>query len=604
MSERLRICRRLLPYGVRRWPAGLAVLTTMLLATTLNVLKPWPMKVLVDHALGGRPVPAALSEVLARLPGAATQDGLIAWSVAATGALFLLGWALALATAYANIAFGQRIVYDVAQDLFAHMQRLSYRFHQRRPVGDSMRRVTHDASCAATIAQAVLLSPVSSLLSLAMVFSVMWRMDATLTMVALSVVPAMVLVLRRSADPMIERSHTQQEVEGRQYELVEQTLSAMVLVQAFGAEGRARERLRDTNASILAATERSASVQYQFKLLLGLTTALGSAAIVWVGARQVIAGTSTIGDLLVFIAYLTSLYGPLAALIYVPSSIHTAAGSARRVLDVLDEQSELPDRPGAPPLPPLEGHVRFDRVTAGYDAEPVLCDVTLDAMPGERVAIVGASGAGKSTLVSLVARFVDPLEGRVLLDGHDVRSVQLKSVRSQVAVLPQEPWLFPISIADNIAYGRPAATRADIERAARVANAHDFITHLPEGYDAVVGERGATLSGGERQRVAIARALLKDAPVLILDEPTSSMDSANEAVVLDALGKLITGRTTFIIAHRLSTIHDADRIVVLEHGRVAEIGTHHQLLGLGGAYARMHALQYPVHAAPVAPGLA
>jgi ATP-binding cassette subfamily B protein/subfamily B ATP-binding cassette protein MsbA len=273
--------------------------------------------------------------------------------------------------------------------------------------------------------------------------------------------------------------------------------------------------------------------------------------------------------------------------------LQVAGASVDRVMEVLEAEPEVKDRPGAPALPRVRGHVRLELVTFGYNPEqPVLKGITLEAQPGETVALVGKTGAGKSTLVSLIPRFYDPSSGRVLIDGHDLREMNLKSVRSQVGMVLQEAFLFPISVSENIAYGRPEAAREEIVAAAKAANAHEFIERLPEGYETVLGERGATLSGGQRQRLSIARALLKDAPVLILDEPTSALDAETEGLVLEALGRLMTGRTTFIIAHRLSTIHNADRIAVLQDGAIVEVGSHHELIERKEAYFRLHRLQF------------
>jgi ATP-binding cassette subfamily B protein/subfamily B ATP-binding cassette protein MsbA len=331
----------------------------------------------------------------------------------------------------------------------------------------------------------------------------------------------------------------------------------------------------------------------QFTSLIGLATAAGTAGILWFGAQHALADQLSLGHILVFLSYLGSLYAPLDTLMYSSSTIQEAAGSARRVREVLETEREVTDQPGAVALPSVRGHVAMERVTFGYDpARPVLRDVSLEARPGEMIALVGATGAGKSTLVSLIPRFFDPQAGRVLVDGRDVRDIQLRGLREKVALVLQEPFLFPLSIAENIAYGRPQATPAEIEAAARAANIHEFICRLPAGYQTMVGERGASLSGGERQRLSIARALLKDAPILILDEPTSAVDTETESLILEALARLTERRTTFIIAHRLSTVQRAARILVLEHGAVAESGQHPDLVARGGIYARFCRRQF------------
>jgi ATP-binding cassette subfamily B protein/subfamily B ATP-binding cassette protein MsbA len=589
----LRLCTWVARYALRRWVGLGAVAATILLKIGLDVLKPWPMKVLVDHALGGQPLPAAMTPLIAVLPGAETREGLVTWTVASTVVLFLAGWLLGVATSYANIGFGLRMVYDLASDLFSHLQRLSLRFHSRKSIGDSIRRVTTDCGCVSVIVKDGLLPLATSVVSLLVMFGVMWRLEPRLTLLSLAVVPWMVLVLRRYMNPLMERSYRQQEAEGRLYDLVEQTLSAVPVVQAFGREADADRRLAETTDAAIDASVSVSLVGLKFRILTAAATAVGTAAVLWLGAQSVLDGSLTVGTILVFVAYLGSLYGPLETVMYSPSTTQGAAGSARRVLEILETERDVQDRPGALPLTRVTGHVAFDDVSFEYEpGRPVLHRISLDVRAGETVAIVGRTGAGKSTLVSLLPRFYDPLTGRVTLDGHDLRDVELASLRAQIAVVLQEPFLFPFSIADNIAYGRPDATRVEVAAAARAANASAFIERLPAGYDTVLGERGATLSGGERQRLSIARALLKDAPILVLDEPTSSVDAETERQLLEALDRLMEGRTTFIIAHRLSTVRKADRILVMDQGRIVESGRHDELVASRGLYARFHDLQF------------
>jgi ATP-binding cassette, subfamily B, bacterial len=394
---------------------------------------------------------------------------------------------------------------------------------------------------------------------------------------------------------MTEREYAKYEIQGELMGAAERALSALPVVQAFGQEEFEETRFRAVGFRAALATVRSTAAQLQYQAATGGVLGLSTAAVILVGGIQAVDGHLTPGGLVVVLSYLVALQAPLQSLASTSSGVATAKAKADRVFEVLDAQDVVRDKPWAIELPrgAVSGRVSISNVTFGYEpGRPVLHDINLDVAPGEMVALVGSTGAGKSTLVSLIPRFFDPEKGSVTIDGVDVVDATLESVRSQVALVLQEPFLLPLSAADNIAYGRPGATQEMIVEAAVAANADEFIRRLPQGYDTPLGERGASLSGGERQRLSIARALIKRAPILILDEPTAALDARTEALLLEAIEHLVAGRTTLLIAHRLSTVRRANRIVVLDHGRIIEEGTHEDLLTKNGAYQKAYTLQF------------
>lgn len=591
--------RRLLRYPLRQWPTLLGIIGLSVLSSALVALEPWPMKLLVDYALGDAELPHWAANLAVGWAREKQRGPLILVAAATSLLLFLLKSSVSMGLNLAWTLAGQRMVYDLAAGLFHRMQRLSLLFHQRYPVGDSLSRLSGDSYCVYTLTSDLLVGPLQNVATLAMLGFAARELDAELAGLILAVVPLLALCVVFFGPRLKRFARQSREIDAKLLSFVHQTLSALPMVQAFGAERRNHEKYLELARTGVGIKQRGALLQRVFGFFNGFMTTAGLALVLYAGGRRVLAGALSVGGLLVFIAYAQSMLNACKSLLGTYGSLKSAEASMDRVLEVLDATESITEQPGAREMPrdPAQPavHVRFEGVTFGYDTHPVLHEIELEAKPGEVIALVGPTGAGKSTLVSLVARLFDPWKGRVTFDGVDIREFKLASLRNQVAWVLQDPFLLPLTVAENIAYGRPTASREAIIAAATAARAHEFIERLPQGYDTVLGERGATLSGGERQRLAIARAFLKDAPVLILDEPTAALDVQTERLLLDALQRLQAGRTTFIIAHRLSTVQGAHRVVVLDQGRIVECGRPADLLALDeGRFRRLHLLQFPV----------
>jgi ABC-type multidrug transport system fused ATPase/permease subunit len=581
----LPILRKAWPY-VRPYRAGVALAAaTLLLSVFFSLLRPWPMKVLVDEVLA--PPPGAAPSIYDRMLPEAPRRRL----VAVLGALLVVnGCASALDLLHRQVraTLGARCVLDLRARLFAHLVRLSLGYHDRQRVGDTVYRLTANTSSLWSLIEHLAFSPISSIVTLVGAVGLMLSLDVTLTLVALAVVPLLSVSIRWYTRRAGALSRMLNEREGMVSAYSTQALTAIRLVQSFAREDLEDARFRDHLGKSLEARLAEVRLYNFYNLILSVILGLATLALVAMGAWRVLDGELTVGDLLVFGAYLGSIFQPLSALSQLGGSVIGAATGLERVLEVLGAPREVDDRPGAAPLDraAVRGRIEVRGARFAYDGQKsALNDVDLDVRPGEVVAIVGPTGAGKSTLVSLVPRFYDPDEGTVRLDGRDVRDIALRSLREHVAIVPQDTILFAASVRENIAYGRPGATDAEIEAAARAAQADDFIRRLPAGYDTEVGERGVRLSAGERQRIAIARAFLKDAPILVLDEPTSALDVATEAALLESLGRLMAGRTTLVITHRLALARRATRVVFVEAGRIVEQGPPEELLARGEASA-------------------
>jgi ATP-binding cassette, subfamily B, bacterial len=587
--------RAILRYAWRQWPRLLTLIALNAITAWIAVLQPWPLKLLVDYALG-RGNDDKLPGWIEALVAGISPQGLVIAAAAGTFALFVVNAVLSAGVTWTTTVFGSRMSLDVAADLFRRLQRLSLLFHNRRSVGDALTRLTGDAQAVNTVTHLLLLGPLQHIFTIASVGVVAWQLDAELAVLSLVILPVLATSTRFFGRALKRRAQRSREAQGKLFSFVQRTLTALPMVQSFTAEDRNTQQFDQIMAMETARARRENVVQSGFQSFNGFITTAATATILFAGGRKVLAGALSVGSLLVFLAYLRMAQGSFKGLLQSYAGLKSAEPSIERVFEVLDAEERVPEAPGALPLPPARvgggAAVRLEGIVFGYEpGRAVLRDLTLEAAPGEMVALVGQTGAGKSTLVSLVPRFFDPWAGRVTIDGVDVRGVQLRSLRERVALVLQDAFVLPLTVAENIAYGRPEATRAEVEAAARVANAQGFIERLPAGYDTVLGERGATLSGGERQRLAIARAVLKDAPILILDEPTSALDAETETLVFGALERLMQGRTTLVIAHRLSTVRRADRIVVLHDGQIAEMGTPAELSVSEGAYARLNASQ-------------
>ncbi|MEO7299542.1 MAG: ABC transporter ATP-binding protein [Verrucomicrobiota bacterium] len=584
--------RLILRYARPYWRSFALIFILTLAASALAALQPWPMKVLVDNVLGGKALPPFLENIFRTFSFQSDASRLLTLVALGGVVFFALNSIFDAALAWSWTLAGRKTVYALSEDIFARLQRRSLLYHVRNAVGDSMGRVTVDSWVVYRVLAKVFFAPAHALVMLGVMIFLMAQLNVLLTWLTLAIAPLMTFGSLLLGKRLRAVAQVRREIENRIQSHIQQTLTGIPVVQAFAQEDREHMRFQQFADAAIRAQQRSAVIESVNSLSSGLIAAIGTAFILWAGANQVVAGKLTLGSLLVFLVYLNSLQSQVKVFAEIYTEAQKFHPNVTRIREILDVESEVAEKPNAISIA-ARGHVKFENVVFAYETgNPVLNGVSLEVRPGEILAIVGATGAGKTTLVNLVPRFYDPSAGRILLDGQDIRDLKVQNLRDQVALVLQEPFLFPFSIAENISYGRPSASRHEIEAAARTANAHEFIVKLPQGYDTHLGERGATLSGGERQRLSIARALLKNAPVLILDEPTSALDVETEGLILEALERLMAGRSTFIIAHRLSTVRRANRIVVLQDGKIAESGTHDELMAHGKLYAHFHNVQF------------
>jgi ATP-binding cassette subfamily B protein len=566
-SIQWRLLRQARPYGLQL--AGIFLLS--LLSTPFALLTPLPLKIAVDSVLAHRPLPrflhAWLGDGLTQSPGA-----LLALAVGLLVGVAVLTQLRDFANAFLTAYTGEKLLRSFRAQLFRHVQRLSFSYHDSKGTADSTYRIQYDAAAVQNIVVEGVVPFITAAVTFLSMIYVTARINWQLAIVALAVSPAIFLVSRIYRRRLRGQAREVKKIESSALAVVHEVLGAARVVKAFGQEDREENRFVHKSNEGMRARMRLVFSEGGYGLLVALITAVGMAAVMFIGVRAIESGALTLGSFMLVWGYIAQLYGPLKTISKKAASLQNNLAGAERAFALLDEVPEVAERANARPLARARGAMVFRNVAFAYEHnQPVLQNISFEIRPGTCLGITGTTGAGKTTLVNLLTRFYDPTAGQILLDGADLRDYKLADLRNQFAIVLQEPVLFSTSIAENIAYARPSAGEAEIVSAAKAANAHAFITRLPQGYDTLVGERGMRLSGGERQRISLARAFLKNAPVLILDEPTSSVDARTEAAIVEAMERLTRGRTTFIITHRESALKHCHRVLRIEHGCVMSL---------------------------------
>jgi ATP-binding cassette subfamily B protein len=596
--KRLRIRDLLQPHSKALAAAFVAVLGE----TAADLLQPWPVKIVLDDVLKTKSSHQHgwLNHVIFSTVG---TDRLAVLKFAALAALVIaiVGAIFSYTEKYLTTSIGQWVMHDLRRTLYSHVQRLSMYYHDHKQTGDLISRVTSDIDAVQSFLASGLLSGIINVLTLVGMVGVMLYLNWKFTLVALSVAPLLFVIVYSYTRRIKKAAREVRKKESEIVSVIQEVLTSIRVVKAFGREDYEQQRLEEESLESVELALHARGLKAKLSPLVEIIVAIGTSMVLWFGARMVLDDTLSAGSLVVFIFYLGKMYKPMQELSKMTDAYSKATVGYERIREVLETNHEVADLPGARPVARLKGRIEFDNVHFSYEpGNPVLHGVSFRVEPGQVVALVGPTGAGKTSIISLIPRFYDPDSGQVRIDGVDIRRYTQKSLRQQISFVLQETLLFHATVWKNIAYGKPGASRAEILRAAHLANAHEFIDKMPQGYDTLVGERGVTLSGGQRQRIAIARAIIRGTPIMILDEPTSGLDSATEKLVFEALDKLMEGTTSIVIAHRLSTIRRADLILVVKDGMIVERGKHEELLTGSRLYAELYALQctVPDHEAP------
>jgi subfamily B ATP-binding cassette protein MsbA len=587
MAKRIRITDLLYPH----WGALSLAFIAVLGESITDVLEPWPLKIVFDHVFGSKKLPDWLATLTS--PIGSDKFSILNFAVLAVLVIAVFGAISSYCEKYLTTSVGQWVMHDLRRVLYSHIQRLSLSYHDQKRTGDLISRCTTDIDAVQSLISQVMLGLLVNILTLVGMILIMLYLNWAFTVIALMVAPALFFVVYHYTHRIKNASRAMRRQEGEVVSVLEEVLSSIRVVKAFAREDYEQKRFeRESRESVEKAL---AARNFKAKLppIVEIIVACGTCLVLWYGARLVLAGSLTGGELLVFLLYLGKMYKPMRELSKMTDTISKADVGWERIREVLENETQVRDLPGAKRAPRFKGKIEFEHVRFAYNGNgAVLEDLTFDIKPGQMVALVGPTGAGKTTIVSLLPRFYEANGGTIRIDSTDIRKFKQKSVREQISFVLQETLLFRATVAQNIAYGKPQATHEEIVRAARQANADEFIDRMPDGYETMIGERGVTLSGGQRQRITIARAIIRNSPILILDEPSAGLDAESEKLVFDALDKLMEGKTSIVIAHRLATVRRADVIFVIDHGRVVEQGTHEELLVNGGLYSRLYELQF------------
>jgi len=576
-------------------PYALALLigvAAVLVEGAANLAEPWPLKVVLDNVLRSKPGHGGFNQLIYSAAGT-DRAAILKFAALTVLIIAAVGAVCSYTERYVTTSLSQWVTHDLRQSLYCHIQRLSLSYHQQKQTGDLISRLTSDIDAIQSFIATGLLGALINSLTLVGMMAVMLCLSPRFTLIALSVAPPLFVIVLRYTRRIKKASREVRKKEGEIVSVIQEVLSSMRVVKAFAREEYEQQRLAKESRESIEIALRARSLKVKLSPMVDMIIAAGTCLVLWVGGRMALTGSLSAGSLVLFIWYLGKMYKPMRELSKTADAFSKAVVGYERVCEVLDTDHEIRDLPGARHAPAFRGQIEFSEVSFGYEPNyPILKQVSLTVEPGQVAALVGPTGAGKTTIINLIPRFYDPDAGTVKIDGTDVKLFQQESLRQQISFVLQDTLLFHAPVWHNIAYGKPEASHAEILRAANLANAHEFIEQMPQGYDTLIGERGVTLSGGQRQRIAIARAVIRNTPILILDEASTGLDAASEKLVFEALTRLMEGKTSIVIAHRLSTIRSADMIFVVNAGEIVERGNHVDLLQKGGLYSEMHELQF------------